>query len=289
MDLHIEKISALLWESYDCAEGDIPCSSCRGLPSRTNTISAVKLLLSAIMPGRFLSSGTELSQAKISSLVTEAVGLLKIEILKILPEPEDAISKLIEKLPQIRQKLIKDIKAAYSGDPAATSYAEVISSYPGILVICFHRIAHQLFKSGVPLIPRLINEWAHSKTGIDIHPGASIGEGFFIDHGTGVVIGETARIGKKVKIYQGVTLGARSFSKDENGALIKGLVRHPVVEDNVVIYANATILGGETVIGKNSVIGSNVFIMESIPPDSLVLSKSMSDSSSSNFRVTNKS
>ena len=143
-------------------------------------------------------------------------------------------------------------------------------SYPGLYAVSVHRVAHQLVKLGVPLIPRVMSEFAHSRTGIDIHPGATIGRGFFIDHGTGVVIGETCRIGSRVKLYQGVTLGALSFAKDEHGNLVKGVKRHPDVEDNVIVYAGATILGGDTVIGHDSVIGGNVWLIHSVPPFSKV-------------------
>jgi len=181
-----------------------------------------------------------------------------------------AVEALLNGLPAIRDMLQQDIQAAYEGDPAAMSTMEVVMSYPGLFAITIHRIAHALYAQKVPLIPRVMGEYAHSKTGIDIHPGATIGPGFFIDHGTGVVIGETCRIGKRVKLYQGVTLGALSFAKDEHGALVKGTKRHPDVEDNVVIYAGATILGGETVIGHDSVIGGNVWLIHSVPPGSKV-------------------
>ncbi|MGI5870006.1 MAG: serine O-acetyltransferase EpsC [Kiritimatiellia bacterium] len=170
----------------------------------------------------------------------------------------------------IRDMLQDDVQAAYEGDPAARSQIEVVMSYPGLYAVATHRIAHQLVKLGVPLIPRVMSECAHSRTGIDIHPGATIGRGFFIDHGTGVVIGETCRIGSGVKLYQGVTLGALSFDRDEHGNLVKGVKRHPDVEDNVVIYAGATILGGNTVIGHDSVIGGNVWLIHSVPPHSKV-------------------
>jgi serine O-acetyltransferase len=173
-------------------------------------------------------------------------------------------------LPAIRSALILDVQAAYNGDPAALSYAEVKLSYPGIIAIASHRIAHELYRMDIPLIPRIMNEYVHSLTGIDIHPGATIGAGFFIDHGTGVVIGETTHIGDHVKLYQGVTLGAKSFPLDENGRPIKHIQRHPTVEDHVVIYANSTILGGDTRIGEGTVVAGNVFLMESTPPRSLV-------------------
>jgi len=186
---------------------------------------------------------------------------------------EESIQKammLIERLPQIKSKLSTDVKAAFLGDPAAKSEGEVIFSYPAIRAMSNHRIAHELYKLDVPLIPRIISEMAHSETGIDIHPGAQIGEFFAIDHGTGVVIGETAIIGNNVKIYQGVTLGARSFPLDKDGKPIKGIPRHPVVEDDVIIYSNATILGRIT-IGKGSVVGGNVWITRDIPPDSKIV------------------
>ena len=170
-------------------------------------------------------------------------------------------------LPTVRKLLDSDIQAAYEGDPAATSPDEVLVCYPGITAIIHHRLAHILYQLGAPLVARIISEIAHSATGIDIHPGAQIGESFFIDHGTGVVIGETAVIGRHVRLYQAVTLGAKRFQKDDNGVLVKGNVRHPIVEDDVVIYAGATILGRIT-IGRGSTIGGNVWLTHSVPPDS---------------------
>ncbi|MEI7435652.1 MAG: serine O-acetyltransferase EpsC [bacterium] len=181
-----------------------------------------------------------------------------------------ATQALLQAMPEIKRTLELDITAAYEGDPAARSTMEVVMSYPGLLAIMTHRIAHELYNAGVPLIPRILSEHAHSQTGIDIHPGAKIGPGFFIDHGTGVVIGETCVIGSRVKLYQGVTLGALSFPKDKHGYLIKGNKRHPNVEDNVTIYAGATILGGDTTIGTGSEIGGNVWLTHSIPPGSRV-------------------
>ncbi|MBN2682015.1 MAG: serine acetyltransferase [Bacteroidales bacterium] len=175
-----------------------------------------------------------------------------------------------EKLPEIKRILSTDVEAAYCGDPAARSHGEVIFCYPAIRALTNYRIAHEMTKLGVPLIPRIITEMAHSETGIDIHPGATIGEFFSIDHGTGVVIGETSVIGNHVKLYQGVTLGAKSFPMDKDGNPIKGIARHPIVEDNVIIYAEATILGRVT-IGAGSVIGGNVWVTESVPADSKVL------------------
>ncbi len=177
---------------------------------------------------------------------------------------------LLEELPQIRELLNMDIEAAYEGDPAAKNREEILLSYPSIEALSIHRLAHVLYKQGVPIIPRVMSEYAHRRTGIDIHPGASIGEYFFIDHGTGVVIGETCVIGKHVKVYQGVTLGAKSFPLDEKGRPIKGVKRHPNIEDGVIIYAGATILGGDTVIGHDTVIGGNVWLTRSVPPYSTV-------------------
>jgi serine O-acetyltransferase len=181
------------------------------------------------------------------------------------------IEKFCKALHIVREVLRTDIEAAYNNDPSARSHEEIILSYPFIEAIAIQRLAHRLYRAGAPMIPRMMTEWAHSRTGIDIHPGASIGAHFFIDHGTGVVIGETCNIGNRCKIYHGVTLGARTFLKDEKGHVIKGLKRHPNLGDNVTIYPNSTILGGETTIGANSTIGANVFLMHSIPPDSLVI------------------
>ncbi len=180
--------------------------------------------------------------------------------------------KFVERLPEIRRILATDVQAAFDGDPAAKSAAEIIFCYPSLIALSHHRIAHELFKLGLPIIPRVISEMAHSVTGIDIHPGASIGEGFFIDHGTGVVIGETCVIGKNVRLYQGVTLGAKSFPKDESGKPIKGIARHPIIEDDVIIYAGATILGRIT-IGRASVIGGNTWVTENQEPGSKVSQK----------------
>lgn len=180
------------------------------------------------------------------------------------------LKKFCQSLPGVRELLSRDIEAAYEGDPAVRQREEIILAYPCIEAIAIQRLAHVLYEAGAPLIPRMMTEWAHSRTGIDIHPGAKIGTHFFIDHGTGVVIGETCRIGNRVKLYHGVTLGARSFAKDESGQIVKGGKRHPDVEDGVTIYPNSTILGGDTVIGVNSTIGANVFLMHSVPKNSLV-------------------
>lgn len=177
---------------------------------------------------------------------------------------------LLESVPSIRKTLATDVRAVYEGDPAAKSYDEIIFSYPGIFAVTVFRVAHKLFELQVPLLPRIMTEHAHSLTGIDIHPGADIGESFVIDHGTGVVIGETTVIGKNVRIYQGVTLGALSLPKGA-GERLRGKKRHPTIEDDVIVYSGATILGGNTVIGARSVIGGNVWITESVPPDTRVI------------------
>ncbi len=176
----------------------------------------------------------------------------------------------LERIPAIRELLATDVQAAYDGDPACKSLDEVIFCYPGLEAITVYRLAHFLYKLEVPLIPRIMTEWAHSRTGIDIHPGATIGKHFFIDHGTGVVVGQTTEIGDWVKLYQGVTLGALSFATDTEGNLVRGTKRHPTIEDRVVIYANATVLGGKTVVGHDAVIGSSTWITSSVTPHATV-------------------
>ncbi|MDH3392913.1 MAG: serine acetyltransferase, partial [Desulfobulbaceae bacterium] len=179
--------------------------------------------------------------------------------------------QFLENLPDLRATLATDVRAAFEGDPAASSYDEIIFSYPGILAILTYRVANLLYKLEVPILPRIMSEYAHSVTGIDIHPGATIDESFFIDHGTGVVIGQTALIGKRVKLYQGVTLGALSFKREDSGELERNCKRHPTLEDDVTVYAGSTILGGNTIIGARAVVGGNVWLTESVPPDTKVL------------------
>ncbi len=200
---------------------------------------------------------------------------LKREIALLCPDRDAAeiVSAFRGRLGEVRRLVDTDVQAAYDGDPAATSRMEVVMAYPGLYAVTIHRMAHELYVLKVPVMPRIMSELAHSKTGIDIHPGATIGERFFIDHGTGVVIGETCTIGRNVRIYQGVTLGGLSFEKDSTGALVKGKKRHPDIEDNVVIYANATILGGGTVVGHDSEIGGNVWLKDSVPPYSRVYNR----------------
>jgi len=254
------------------------------LPSRAAVEEIVQDVVNVLFPGYFEKQ--EMSRSEIKLYIWEKIVSiyhnLAHEIAKTLKQAdvqggdalaEQAVAKAIAFLaaiPDVREKLTGDVQAAYEGDPAARSFDEIVVSYPGLLAIAVYRIAHELYHLDVPLIPRIMTEFAHRATGIDIHPGAHIGGHFFIDHGTGVVIGETSEIGEHVRIYQGVTLGALSFKKDQDGRIVKGGKRHPTIEDHVVIYAGATILGGDTVVGKNSIIGGNVWLLESIPPDTTI-------------------
>ena len=252
------------------------------LPSRPGIASICEDLLQILFPGFLETEAIESENLDkdTSELVETIFFSLNKEInrsLRLLGDDESQskdssklASNFLSELPKIRSLLRTDVEAAYEGDPAAQSFEEIILAYPSLEAIAVQRMAHVLYNFGIPLIPRMMTEWVHSKTGIDIHPGATIGSHFFIDHGTGVVIGETCEIGSHVKLYHGVTLGARSFQKDNEGNPIKGIKRHPNVEDYVVIYPGATILGGETVIGARSTIGANAFIMNSIDEDSLV-------------------
>ena len=231
----------------------------------------LKRCFAALHPCVYGLSDREMSggNAAIESSLAKEVSLL-------MPgaDAHGICTRFLASFSEVRGATETDVQAAYEGDPAATSTMEVVMAYPGLYAITTHRIAHELYKLRVPIIPRVMSELAHSRTGIDIHPGATIGDGFFIDHGTGVVIGETTVIGRNVKLYQGVTLGALSFPKDpETGVLMKGHKRHPNIEDNVVIYAGATILGGDTTIGHDSEIGGNVWLIESVPPNSRVYNK----------------
>ncbi|MGQ9514948.1 MAG: serine O-acetyltransferase EpsC [Thermoproteota archaeon] len=265
-------------------EGGINIREECDLPSREEAVKILNDFLTLMFPGylgnmeftraNLRESIIELLDSIYSNLRIQIERSLKYDCKKTKMCPidicalhaEEVTKEVIEKIPEIRQQLMGDIYAAYDGDPAAKSFDEVIVSYPSVLAIATYRIAHLLYERGVPLIPRIMSEYAHSVTGIDIHPGAEIGRNFFIDHGTGTVIGETTIIGDNVKLYQGVTLGALSFPRDDRGKIVKGGKRHPTIEDNVVIYAGATILGGKTTIGKGSVIGGNVWITQSIPP-----------------------
>lgn len=255
------------------------------LPSREAMAEIVKDLLRILFPGFYDRTPMHSDQAPFfaSQMLTSISERLRHEVQKSLEyaPPQMSSSNLaleakkltddfLMKLPDIRAKLALDVEAAYEGDPAAISKEEIILAYPGLEAISVQRMAHELYKVHLALIPRMMTEWAHSRTGIDIHPGAQIGSHFFIDHGTGVVIGETTVIGSHVKIFQGVSLGAKSFQKDAKGRVVKGTKRHPNLEDRVTIYANATILGGDTTIGAGSTIAASVFLTHSVPPDSIV-------------------
>ena len=280
----MEQIAA----SYDEATPKIHHLDRMPLPSREDAAAIMQAIEEIIYPGYYSAGGV--THHGIIYRVQERIGWLFEHLCNQISRglrhmnaldgdlslafddtAEQCAYAFLESLPSIRRMLAKDIEAAYDGDPAAHCIDEIILSYPAAYAITAYRAAHELDKMGVPLLPRMLTELAHSRTGIDIHPGAQIGECFFIDHGTGVVIGETTIIGNNVKLYQGVTLGALSFPKDETGRLIRGHKRHPTIEDDVVIYAGATILGGETVIGEGSIIGGNVWLTESVPPGSRVV------------------
>ncbi|WJF91903.1 serine acetyltransferase [Paraburkholderia bonniea] len=258
----------------------------RELPSREAVANIINGLRAALFPTHFGAPGLtdETVDYYVGHTLESTLRLLAEQIrraLRFLPEHADTpetelrehayaiASEFGRQLPDIRALLVSDIQAAFAGDPAAQHITEILLCYPGICAMTHHRMAHALYRLGVPLLARVINEIAHSGTGIDIHPGAQIGPSFFIDHGTGVVIGETAIIGERVRVYQAVTLGAKSFAADIDGSLVKGNARHPLVEDDVVIYAGATILGRVT-IGRGSVIGGNVWLTHSVPPGSSV-------------------
>lgn len=279
----LEKSIDCLLKNYD-DYGMVNRSDTENLPGRESIKNIVRGLEEVLFPGYLENVHTD--NGNLRSITSEKVRQLAG---KLIHEVEKSLAfsarigvlscghggcraaaalvtdEFFEELPNIRAFLAKDLEAAVRGDPAAMSADEVILSYPGFQAITVHRLAHFLWTRQVPLIPRMMNEHVHRRTGIDIHPGAQIGESFFIDHGTGTVIGETTIIGNNVKLYQGVTLGALSVKKEESGHK-----RHPTIEDNVTIYANATILGGETVIGRGSVIGGSVWITQSVPPESKI-------------------
>lgn len=283
MDCEVTEIVDDLLASY-CEVGGINNIDCSNLPSKRAIASFCDELLQLLFPG-FLDAGA-VASSEISQITTERVAKiiaqLKNEVARALrykmkgapgeyqTEAGKVMCHFLRQLPEVRRLLSTDVEAAYDGDPAAQTYEEIILAYPCIEAIAIQRAAHILYQCKLPLIPRMMTEWAHSQTGIDIHPGAQIGSHFFIDHGTGVVIGETCVIGAHVKLYHGVTLGARSFPKDDEGKVVKGIKRHPNVEDYATIYPNATILGGETTIGARSTIGASAFLMDSVPPDTLI-------------------
>jgi serine O-acetyltransferase len=262
----------------------------RYLPSREEIIALLRLLLQLFYPGYFgrqdlthesiryqtgvilellreklecqlelsLRHGGELESQANPSVATQGLD-------ECATHAKLLTARFLERLPELRRALIADVQAAYEGDPAACNLDEVILAYPSVLAVTVYRVAHEFYRMGVPLLPRIMTEWAHAQTGADIHPGAQIGDSFFIDHATGAVVGETTVIGAHVKLYQGVTLGARSLPRDERGRIIRGSKRHPTVEDRVTVYANATVLGGETTLGEGSVIGGSTFVTESVP------------------------
>ena len=254
------------------------------LPSKTTVCSITLDLLRLLFPGFFHDQIIHSSELKVetTALMDSVLGRLEDEIYKSLeyrtpegmakkelrPAARSVTLEFLSNLPRIRELLQTDAEAAFNGDPAALSKEEIIVAYPFMEAVAVHRLAHELYKKQVPLIPRIMAEWAHSRTGMDLHPGATIGSHFFVDHCTGTVIGETSEIGKHVKMYQGVGLVARSLSA---GQALRGQKRHPTIEDRVTIYAGATIVGGDTVVGEGSTIGGNVFLAHSVPPGSLVV------------------
>jgi serine O-acetyltransferase len=260
------------------------------LPSREAVVDLLADLLDILFPGYFRRQNLHIGNVEyhIGDLIDGLHDKLTAQIVRSLRHEHDCTHPaerspidleaqaqgkavdLLRRLPDVRHELEQDVHAAFEGDPAAKSNHEIIFCYPGLEAVAIYRVAHELLLLGVPLIPRMMTEHAHTRTGIDIHPGARIKPGFFIDHGTGVVIGETCDIGSNVKLYQGVTLGALSFPRDAAGNIIRGMKRHPTLEDDVVVYANATILGGDTVVGRHAVIGSNVWLTQSVPPGTVV-------------------
>ncbi len=241
------------------------------VPSRNEVIEIIKRLQHLMFPAYFSyskdegRSESEIADTVFASLKRQLTSAYAFFDEDSLVDTESVAYEILEKIPHVKEMLLKDVIALYEGDPAARSPEEIILSYPGFYAISIYRIAHEFYKMGVPYIPRLMTEFAHEKTGIDIHAGATVGEYFFIDHGTGIVIGETTTIGDRVKIYQGVTLGAKSFELDEGGNPIKGIKRHPDIGNDCVIYAGATILGGNTKIGDGCTIGGNVWLTHSVP------------------------
>jgi len=273
LDEVVAQLGALRRQSHQNRYGEGPLPE---LPSRPATIEIVEAITAALFPRHY--GPKDLTYERVDAFVTETLEVsltslsrqarLEFGLTARLP-PDDLVDRFAEALPRIRAGLETDIQAAYEGDPAATSIDEVMCCYPGVAVVIRHRVAHELYELGLPMLARIVAEVAHSMTGIDIHPGATIGGSFFIDHGTGVVIGETAVLGERVRLYQGVTLGARRFEVDARGALAKNYPRHPIIEDDVVIYAGASVLGRITV-GRGSTIAGNVWLTRSVPPGSTI-------------------
>ena len=279
----ILKAAKGLTENYASEELFMPKSG-RRLPNRSVIIDIVRDLKSIVFPGYFSTdtSATIFPEYyvghRLNGIYDRLKNQIEIALLYHGEEPEEAAARadrttcgFFEQLPEIQRLLLTDVQAGFDGDPAAKSKEEIIFSYPGLFAIYVYRLAHVLYKEEIPFIPRVMSEYAHGRTGIDINPGATIGEYFFIDHGTGVVVGETTEIGNNVKLYQGVTLGALSTRMGQQLANVK---RHPTIRDNVTIYSNSTVLGGETVVGENTIIGGNTFITESIPANTKVSAKS---------------
>lgn len=286
----MEHVASVLLEQLGCCGGS--CSEMTPLPSVESVMTVVHGIQEILFPGihgnRRLQVGAPTTETVTS--LTRIQSRLRIEISRALvharqiqprlhgecgieaslPGAAGLADQFLNRLPDLQRILSSDVDAAFNGDPAAKSRDEIVLCYPGIEAITIYRIAHELLTLGVPYLPRIMTEWAHRRTGIDIHPGAKIGSAFFIDHGTGVVIGETSEIGSHVTLYQGVTLGAWSFPRDEDGNLIRGAKRHPTLEDHVTVYSNATILGGTTVVGAGSQIGSSVSLNRSVPPNTIV-------------------
>ena len=271
-DQKLPGVAARLLEAHlKFSEGE----SVIGNAGRTRVIELIEGIRGALFPGVY--ERVPLESGSVDVFISARLRDVGITLRALLDaslgmdaDPDQIVTQFLESLPEVRELLALDIQAAYDGDPAARYHEEILLSYPGFEAVMIYRFAHVLYSLCVPVIPRIMTEYAHQRTGIDIHPGATIGRRFFIDHGTGVVIGETCVIGNNVKMYQGVTLGARSFDLDEQGNPVKGIKRHPDIEDDVIIYSGATILGGDTRIGRGSVIGGNVWLTHSVPPYSKV-------------------
>ncbi len=275
IEKQIEGIVDSILEDYLCGR-DIDRIDYGNHPDRDVIIDIINKLRRIVFPGYFKEKSYQIYNAKhnLSMLIEDVMFNLNSQIALVLKDEtrsEEVCLEFFRQIPKVRALVQTDLQASYEGDPAAAGKEEIVHSYPGLFAITVYRLAHVLHTLGVPMIPRMMTEHAHSVTGIDIHPGATIGEYFFIDHGTGIVIGETTQIGNRVKVYQGVTLGALST---RGGQDLRGQKRHPTIEDNVTIYAGASILGGKTVIGSGSVIGSNAFITISVAPNTTVSIKS---------------
>ena len=286
----VAQAAAALVRTYDTTDPAAHNLDVAGrLPSPERTIAVLQKLIEVLYPG--IHGNPHLTRANVDLHIAALLDDIAADLVeqaavalhwscrrsgtscdKCAEAARKAVDRFLRALPRVRRLLALDIRAAYEGDPAARSFQEIMLAYPGLQAVTTYRLAHELHLLGLPLLGRIMTEHAHRETGIDIHPGAKIGKSFFIDHGTGVVIGETTTIGRNVKIYQGVTLGALSIPRDERGNVIRGKKRHPTIGDDVVIYAGATILGGDTVIGKGSVVGGNTWVIHSVPPRSRVIS-----------------